>query len=228
MGHGMFGGFSGGFSIIGLLIQLGLLYLVFRLVMSFIRNRQPAVQGGGHPGGILSGGILGSMFDRGQQSGGQGGMFSGGSGGASGGNGSRGTPINLEPADFNTFEQRLANVQGTYSGEELGELRQLVTPEMASYFSEEIAANARKGQINRIADVKLVRGDLAEAWREDASDYATVAMRFSLIDTMVDRASGRIVEGDPSKPREVTEVWTFVRPAGANTDAWKLSAIQQA
>ena len=52
---------------------------------------------------------------------------------------------------------------------------------------------------------------------------ATVAMRFALTDSMVDRATGRVVEG--GHPDEVTEVWTFVRARGG---AWILSAIQQA
>jgi len=40
---------------------------------------------------------------------------------------------------------------------------------------------------------------------------------------MVDRASGRTVEG--GSPSEVTELWTFMRARGGG---WLLSAIQQA
>jgi predicted lipid-binding transport protein (Tim44 family) len=69
-----------------------------------------------------------------------------------------------------------------------------------------------------------VKGDLSEAWREGATDFATVAMRYALTDVMVERASGRVVEGDPSRTEEATEVWTFRREAGG---PWKLSAIQQ-
>ena len=67
---------------------------------------------------------------------------------------------------------------------------------MLSYFSEQLqlAGNASRGLINRVTDVKLLQGDLAEAWREGATDYATVAMKFALNDIMVDRASGRTVE----------------------------------
>ena len=36
--------------------------------------------------------------------------------------------------------------------------------------------------INKVSGVKLLQGDLAEAWRENNDEYATVAMRFSLID----------------------------------------------
>jgi predicted lipid-binding transport protein (Tim44 family) len=116
----------------------------------------------------------------------------------------------------------LCNIQTAYSAEDLSALRTMVTAEMLSYFSEELAANASRGLINRVTDVKLIQGDLAEAWREGRSDYATVAIRFALKDSMIERASGRIVEG--GERSEVTELWTFVRVRGGN---WLLSAIQQ-
>ena len=75
----------------------------------------------------------------------------------------------------------------------------------------------------QIPDIKLLQGDLAEAWREGDTDYATVALRYSLVDKTIERASGRIVEGS-DQPQEVTDVWTFVRIRGGK---WELSAIQQ-
>jgi predicted lipid-binding transport protein (Tim44 family) len=98
----------------------------------------------------------------------------------------------------------------------------MVTPEMLSYFSEQLAENASRGLTNRVTGVKLLQGDLSEAWREGDTDYATVAMKFALNDSMVDRASERIVEG--GQPTEVAELWTFRRARGGN---WLLSAIQQ-
>jgi predicted lipid-binding transport protein (Tim44 family) len=47
-------------------------------------------------------------------------------------------------------------------------------------------------------------------------------MKYALKDSMVERASGRIVEG--GERSEVTELWTFMRSRGGN---WLLSAIQQ-
>ena len=75
-----------------------------------------------------------------------------------------------------------------------------------------------------MSGVKLLQGDLAEAWREGDVDYATVAMRYELIDTLVEHATGRVVEGSRDK-QEVTELWTFMRSRGGN---WILAAIQQA
>ena len=87
----------------------------------------------------------------------------------------------------------LGEIQGAYSREDLSALRPRVTPEMLSSFAEELAANNSRGVVNRISAVKLLQGDLAEAWREGSVDYATVAMRFGLIDRTLDRASGRLV-----------------------------------
>jgi len=98
-----------------------------------------------------------------------------------------------------------------------------MTPEMLSYYAEELAKNSSRGVVNHISDVKLLQGDLAEAWREGNEDYATVAMRYSMIDRTVDRNSSRVVEGD-TDPQETTELWTFRRTGGGH---WVLSAVQQ-
>ena len=68
------------------------------------------------------------------------------------------------------------------------------------------------------------KGDLAESWREGETDYASVAMRFALIDKTLERGTNRLVAGSET-PIEATEIWTFVRPKASN---WELSAIQQA
>jgi predicted lipid-binding transport protein (Tim44 family) len=214
-GHGLFGGLGGGMSILGLLLQIGLLFLLFKLVMGFVRGNRPSFQGAAYnPGsgqGVGQGGAAGFAG------------FGGGPAGAS-----RGTNLELTPADFSVFEQRLTAIQTAFGAEDFDRTRALATPEMASYFAEDLAANAKKGLVNRISDVRFLQGDLSEAWREPQAEYATVAIRYSLTDTMVDRVSGKLVSGDPAVAEQVTEVWTFVRRAGGAPGDWKLSAIQQA
>ena len=103
----------------------------------------------------------------------------------------------------------------------------MTTPEMLSYFSKDLAEAARKGERNEISGVKLLQGDLSEAWQEAGSDYATVAMRYAIVDATIDRTSGRVVSGDRVAPQEVTEVWTFRRDDRDPAQGWQLSAIQQ-
>jgi predicted lipid-binding transport protein (Tim44 family) len=139
-----------------------------------------------------------------------------------GANAPAGEPLTIGKSDYDAFERLLGEIQSAYSAEDINALRSKVTPEMLSYFSEQLAENASHGVVNRIDDVRLEQGDLAEAWREDAVEFATVAMRLSLTDRVIDRATGRTIEG--GEPGEVTELWTFMRVRGGD---WLLSAIQQ-
>jgi predicted lipid-binding transport protein (Tim44 family) len=219
MGNGFAGGLGGAASMLGLLLQIGIIALIGYLVWTWWQRRsQPA---------MASGPMLRDYGrnDSGRQMG-----MSSGFGGLGGGFGSGSAPaqraagtddVGLTPEDFNTFEQTLSEVQTAYGKEDLSALRSRVTPEMLSYYSEELAANASRGVINRISDIKLEQGDLAEAWREGSTDYATVAMRYALNDTVVDQ-NGRVLEGGPD---EATEVWTFRRDRGGK---WLVSAVQQA
>ena len=95
---------------------------------------------------------------------------------------------------------------------------------MVSYFSEELADNAKRGLRNEVRDAHLVSADISEAWREGDTDYATAAFGYESVDVMRDRITGKVVEGD-ERLTETTELWTFVRPRGGE---WKLSAIQEA
>jgi predicted lipid-binding transport protein (Tim44 family) len=136
--------------------------------------------------------------------------------------------ITISQQDLDTFERMLSDIQKAYSHEDTGRLGDMTTPEMLSHFSQELANNARRGMRNEVSDVTLLQGDVSEAWREPGSDYATVAMRYALRDTMIDRASGRVVSGNPEQDEEVTELWTFRRDDRDRAGGWQLSAIQQA
>jgi predicted lipid-binding transport protein (Tim44 family) len=209
-GHGMMGGLGGFVSFLGLIFQLGLIALVAMFVWRWFQRRNEPAYAGSLYRDSSSASPLGGL--------GLGGGQSAGSTGA----GRRSDDVGITNADYDAFERLLGKIQAAYSDEDINALRAGATPEMVSYFSEDLAQNASRGVVNRISDVKLLQGDLAEAWHEGGTDYATVAMRFALNDTTVDRASGRVVEGGP---QEVAEAWTFRRASGA---PWILTAIQQA
>lgn len=210
-GSGFMGGMGGFASMLGLLLQVGLVVLLVALAVKFFRRRsEPAMAQAGGPS------MLNRDMSMDQPSGGAGHM--GGFGAAAG------RPLTIEAHDYQEFERLLGDVQAAYSREDIGALRGMTTPEMAVYFDEGLADTAAQGKIDRFGPAKLLQGDLAEAWAEGEDEYATVAMRFSLPVATLDRASNRVLTGDLDTPREFTEVWTFRRLRGEN---WKLSAIQQ-
>lgn len=215
LGNGFLGGLGGFASILGLLLQVALVVIVARLLWTWWQRRNAYATAGGPSlrQGLeqTRGGAGAGLMQR---------ALPGGA--AAAGLGS--SDIAITEADYDAFEALLQEVQQAYPAENLTRLRSLVTPEMLSYFAEELAQNASRGLVNEVSGVKLLQGDLAEAWREGDVDYATVAMRYELIDTLVEHATGRVVEGSRDK-QEVTELWTFMRSRGGN---WILAAIQQA
>jgi len=212
LGAGLFGmlfggGFGGAAGMFGLLVQLALIgglgYLAWRLFKgrSAAQAAAPAYAGAmqrtAEPPMVRSTPML--------------------SGGAPAG-------LAIAAEDFGAFETMLGDIQSAYSKGDLAKLRTLVTPEMLGYFSEQLSANASRGVENKVEAVKLEQGDLSEAWSEGATEYASVAMRFSMIDVTRRIADGTLVEGNAQARTEATEVWTFLRSRGGN---WILSAIQQ-
>jgi predicted lipid-binding transport protein (Tim44 family) len=138
-----------------------------------------------------------------------------------------GAGVTLAQTDYEAFERLLSEVQTLYGQNDVDALGSRLTPEMLSYFAHELDENAKNGVINEISDVKLLQGDLSEAWREGTYEYATVAMRYTMIDATVEARTGRVVAGNKTQPQEITEIWTFSRPAHGRADQWELSAIQQ-
>lgn len=202
-GHGF--GFGGFFGLFGFLFRILIVVLIVRWLLRLFRGASPAYVGNS------------GMFARGAAPLGAslGGMAAGGGGPP---------PVAIGPADYQAFEQTLYAVQAAWSSHDLDTLRALATPEMVSYFAEQLADQASRGVSNSVTDVHLLQGDLAQGWSEHGRDYATVAMRFSMIDVTRDGA-GRIVDGSPTEHVTATELWTFLRAPGGR---WVLSAIQQA
>lgn len=209
-GHGFFSGMGGFGGIIGLLIQIALIVWLVRVLARRVTGARP-LRAGFAPSAA---GPAPDIAPRG---------------------GGRPAP-GIGAADFQAFERCLHAIQAAWSAHDLDALRPLATPEMVRYFAEQLAEQTSRGVRNLVREVRLDRGDLAEAWAEGGRDYATVAMRFSMIDVTLD-AAGRVVDGSPSERVSATELWTFLRASGnaqgnaqGNTQggAWILSAIQQA
>ncbi len=203
-GYGYGGGVFG--SLFSWLIIIGLIWFAFRMF-----------RGRGMP---LTSPDLGGMGYAAPRSsyGGGGGMAPGGS-----------RPLTVNETDYAAFEAILKAVQSAWSKGDLRALSHYVTPEMLSYFSEELSNNASQGVENHVEQVELVNGDVREAWDEGALQYATALLHWRATDYTVrtDRQPGEpgsVVEGDPQRPVDAQEMWTFARSPGGH---WLLSAIQQ-
>ncbi len=204
LGSLLFGhAFGGGFGLIWLLIRIAIVVVIVRWLFRLFRGGGPAYAGAAN------------AFTRNPQ---------GAAPFPMGGGHAASQAVAIGPDDYRAFEQSLHAIQDAWSRSDVGTLGQLATPEMVSYFAEQLSDHASRGVRNTVTDVRLLSGDLAQAWNEQGRDYATVAMRFSMLDVTRD-ASGRVVDGSPTEQVTATELWTFMRARGGR---WILSAIQQA
>ena len=185
-GNGFLGGLAGLASILGLLLQIALIGGLVWLAVRFFRRRQePALAGARGPmarsalGGdsaraaVATGpsGLGGLPRASGGRPEGLGGRL-GGLGGSLAGaaaaprTSGRSDEVGIGEADYAAFERALQEVSSAYSRQDVAALWSLATPEMAGYLQEELNENARQGVVNTSSDVRLLQGDLAEAWRE--------------------------------------------------------------
>jgi predicted lipid-binding transport protein (Tim44 family) len=218
-GSGLFGGLSGVMGFLGLLLQIALIALAVRLVWGFFRNRQAGnqPQPAGAPGYARS-----PMPDMATAAGAaQPAIHQPRSAEPQ-----RSDTVGINPDDYQGFQGVLDGLMAAYSNEDLAGIRRVVTPEMAANYIRELHDNQSKGLVNRLGQPQLLQGDLAEAWYEDNVAYATVAMRFAMTDVTMERATGRVVSGNPTQPAETVEIWTFRRDGAGRP--WMLSAQQQA
>lgn len=200
-------------SVLGFMLQMllvgGIIYLLFRLFRGGFGSKPAMATANATP--AYTGRNPADILNR-----------SGSAGGAGAAD-----QLEIGPSDYDAFERLLGEVQTAYGRNDVDALSSRLTPEMLSYFAGELDDNAKQGRLNIVSDVKLEQGDLSEAWREQHLEYATVALRYSLKDALIETASGRVIEGSRDERTELTEVWTFSRPVRGTASQWEVSAIQQ-
>jgi predicted lipid-binding transport protein (Tim44 family) len=200
-GGGGAGAFFGG--LIWLALIVGLIWFAVRL----FRARAPGASPAAGPGwAALSAGAAASPAPR-----------------------YRGRDVNLADADLQAFQRLHAEIQYAWSAGDLGRLRQLMTPEMLAHFSQELSRNTSRGIRNLVSNVGLLSGELTEAWVEGDRQFASALLRWRAIDYLQRLGAppgdaNAVVSGDPRRPIDAEELWTFVRRPGSG---WVLSAIQQ-
>ncbi|MCX5615539.1 TIM44-like domain-containing protein [Bombella sp. TMW 2.2559] len=211
-GHGFFSGFSGagggGGSFFGFIIQVLVIAFIINLIIKFWRKRSASSSTSSSTDGsspFTAAGGASPFSGQSQQAPSQ--------------------EVSLTSDDYSAFQQLLVNVQAAWSAQDMMSLQRMATPEMVSYFNNQLSELTSRGARNIVSDVQFLRGDLSEAWREGSITYATVALQYSAIDVTTD-SMGHVLDGSKTERQTITELWTFLRADGRGN--WILSAIQQA
>ena len=106
-------------------------------------------------------------------------------------------------------------------------LKQLLGSDVYDGFQRAIRERESRGEKVESSLVGIDKTDIIEAEVKNRTAYVTVKFVSELI--LVTRAAdGEVVEGDPKKVREVTDIWTFAREVGSKNPNWKLVATEAA
>jgi predicted lipid-binding transport protein (Tim44 family) len=106
-------------------------------------------------------------------------------------------------------------------------LKQLLGEDVFEGFSRAIHEREARGEKVESSLVGIDKADIIESEVKNRTAYVTVKFVSELISVTRD-SDGEVVEGDPKKVREVTDIWTFCRDIGSKNPNWKLVATEAA
>ena len=106
-------------------------------------------------------------------------------------------------------------------------LKELLGTDVLDGFERAIAEREERGETLTSTLVGIDKADIIEAEVKAKQALVTVKFVSELISVTHDR-EGEVVEGDPKKVREVTDIWTFARETASRNPNWKLVATEAA
>ncbi|MBY0272761.1 MAG: Tim44/TimA family putative adaptor protein [Alphaproteobacteria bacterium] len=136
-------------------------------------------------------------------------------------------------ASKNIDEDRFLQGAGTafrkivqaYAGGETLVLQKLLEGPLLETFEEAIEKRKKAKKTLEVEIARIVTSEILSQREEKGIGYVTV--RFVSEQCLVTRNSkGKVLEGDPDRFTEVTDIWTFSRPLDSSNPNWKLVATQ--
>ena len=107
------------------------------------------------------------------------------------------------------------------------QLKQLLGADVYEGFERAIREREQRGEKVESSLVGIDKADIIESEVKNRTAYVTVKFVSEMISVTRD-ADGEVVEGDPKKVREVTDIWTFARDITSKNPNWKLVATESA
>jgi predicted lipid-binding transport protein (Tim44 family) len=106
-------------------------------------------------------------------------------------------------------------------------LDQILGSDVYEGFQRAIRERETRGEKVESSLIGIDKADIIESEVKNRTAYVTVKFVSELVSVTRD-AEGDVVEGDPKKVREVTDIWTFARDIASKNPNWKLVATEAA
>jgi len=122
-------------------------------------------------------------------------------------------------------EDNFFKIQSAWTKRDLSNVKNLLTPQILNTFQDDVNRYIANKQFNRLENIAVRQVDIVDAIQDQGEEYITVKFLASLLDYIVDEATGQTVSGSTSDPVKFLEYWTFTRKVGQRN--WVLAGITQ-
>ncbi len=106
-------------------------------------------------------------------------------------------------------------------------LKSLLNREVFAGFDQAISEREERGEILESSFIGIERAAIIDAALKARKARLTIKFLSELITSTKD-SEGKIIDGDPKKVTEVTDIWTFERDITASDPNWKLVSTESA
>lgn len=122
-------------------------------------------------------------------------------------------------------ETAFRKIVQAYALGEVPVLQKLLEGPLLETFEEAIEKRKKAKKTLEVEIARIVTSEILTQREEKGIGYVTV--RFVSEQCLVTRNSkGKVLEGDPDRFTEVTDIWTFSKPLDSSNPNWKLVATQ--
>lgn len=112
-------------------------------------------------------------------------------------------------------------IVAAFAAGERDKLRPLLNDEVYANFESAIVAREALGQTRETTLVRIKSAEIVEAHMENPTALVTVKYQTEQINVTRD-ATGKVVEGNPDRITDVTDLWTFARNTQSDDPNWML------
>lgn len=114
-----------------------------------------------------------------------------------------------------------------FAGGDKQTLQQLLGKDVYDGFTGAIDERQERGEEVESSFVGIEKADILEADVKRKAAQITVKFVSKLITATMDK-DGKVIDGNPKKVREVTDIWTFARDLSSRDPNWRLVATEAA
>ena len=112
-----------------------------------------------------------------------------------------------------------------YAAGDRRQLRNLLSREVYDGFEAAIREREQRGEKVETRFVSIDGAEIINAEMRGKTEQVTVRFQSQLVSVTRDRA-GTVIDGNPDKVTDVTDVWTFARDVTSRDPNWKLVATE--